>query len=307
MRSPAAVPAAWRCPVCDGARGRAAWRVPPGRIEDGVSAEAFRPSSGRFGQTAAMVIRCETCGHGSLAEAPPAEALREAYADAADPVSVREEAGQVRTAHDGLALLERVVRPGRLLDVGCWTGSFPLAAGQRGWEAVGVEPSRWASERARSRGVDARTQAFEEADLEPASFRAVAMSDVIEHLAEPGEALDRAAGLLEPGGALFLTTPDAGSRVARALGRRWWSVLPMHVQYFTRGSLERLLRRHGFVPRIVRTHPKTFSARYYAERVAGYAPALARAGVTVLDRAGAADRQVSPDFRDRMAMVAVLG
>ena len=34
--------------------------------------------------------------------------------------------------------------------------------------------------------------------------------------------------------------PDAGSALARRMGARWWSVIPTHVQYFTRASLAQL-------------------------------------------------------------------
>jgi SAM-dependent methyltransferase len=221
-------------------------------------------------------------------------------------VSLREERGQVETARRGLRDIERFVRPGRVVDLGCWTGSFLDAARERGWSTVGIEPSHWASNRARERGLDVRTGSIDEHGLEPATFSLVVMCDVIEHLVDPGAGLDRVRALLRPDGALYLTLPDAGSGLARAMGGKWWSVLPMHVQYFTRDSLTRLLERHGFAVRSLRTHAKVFSARYYAERLGGYTPLLERAAVGLVRGLGAADRLVAPDFRDRMAVVATL-
>jgi len=297
----------WRCPVCGGASSTVRYPVPEEGTEGGVDAQAFRPSSEQFGRTAGSVVVCTTCGHGSLDRLPPPEAMEEAYADAADPVSLREEEGQVETARRALAQVEQIVRPGRMVDIGCWTGSFLVAARERGWDPVGVEPSKWASDRARERGLDVRTTGIFEHDLSAGSFRLVALCDVLEHLDRPADAVDAIAGLLEPGGALYLTVPDAGSRLARVMGKRWWSVLPMHVQYFTRESLRRLLTDHGFDVRSVTTHAKVFSARYYAERLGGYSPAVERAAVGVVTRIRQADRLVAPDFRDRMAVIAVKG
>ena len=62
----------------------------------------------------------------------------------------------------------------------------------------------------------------------------------------------------------------------RVLGRRWWSVLPMHLQYFTPVSLGRVLAAHGFEIAWRGTHAKSFSIRYYAERLGGYHAALER-------------------------------
>ena len=130
------------------------------------------------------------------------------------------------------------------------------------------------------------------------------LGDVIEHLPRPGEALERIAALLAPRGVAWFALPDAGSHVARALGRRWWSVIPTHVQYFTRSSIGKLLERHGWELLEIRTAPKAFSVRYYLERVGGYSPPLARGLVRAAAATGVSERMWAPDFRDRMAVIA---
>jgi SAM-dependent methyltransferase len=220
-------------------------------------------------------------------------------------VSLREEDGQVATGLRAVRRIEQVVSPGRFADIGCWTGSLLVAARQRGWDVSGVEPSAWASERARQRGLDVRTAGLSDHQWAAGSFRAVAMCDVLEHLVDPEEAVDAVHHLLEPGGAFYLTVPDAGSLLAKAMGRRWWSVLPMHLQYFTRQSMGRMLNGHGFRVVSTRSHAKVFSARYYAERLGGYAPSVADAGVRVLEKAGVADRLIAPNFGDRLEVIAV--
>jgi SAM-dependent methyltransferase len=138
-------------------------------------------------------------------------------------------------------------------------------------------------------------------------FDAVAMGDVIEHLPDPGATLDRMARLLAPGGVVWIATPDAGSRVARLMGRRWWSVIPTHMHLFTRRSMRALLERHGFELLEMGTSPKTFSVAYYLERLGGYWPPLGRALAGSARAAGVADRQWTPDFRDRFFVVARAG
>ena len=54
------------------------------------------------------------------------------------------------------------------------------------------------------------------------------------------------------------------------MGKRWWSVIPTHVHYFTRASLSALLVRHGYRVVSISTQPKTFTAGYYLGRLGGY-------------------------------------
>lgn len=270
-----------------------------------MNPDAFRPSTEAYGRAVGEVVRCVICGHGSLLRPPAPDAVAAAYADAADPVSVREETGQVRTAMRALEEIERFVERGLACDIGCWTGSFLVAARERGWDTIGVEPSAWASARARARGLDVRTAGLDEHGLAPGSCRLVVMTDVLEHLQDPAHAVAVARELLEPKGALYVTVPDAGSALARLLGRRWWSVLPMHLQYFTRSSLVRLVSAGGFATRRVHSHAKTFSTRYYAERLGGYSRVLEQAVVRTLEVVHRADALVGPDLRDRVALVAV--
>lgn len=276
------------------------------RVAGSAGEQGLIPTTDRFGVALGDFVRCQACGHAQLDPMPSEQQLEEGYRDAASEDYEAEERGQRATAAAELARIERHVGPGALADLGCWVGFLVDEAGTRGWRAVGVEPSVWAAERARERGAEVIVAPLLDADLPERSFAAVTMGDVIEHLPEPGVALDRIAALLSPGGVLWLATPDAGSRLARAMGKRWWSVIPTHVHLFTRRSITRLLERHGFEVLEIGTSPKTFSVRYYVERLGGYWPPLARGLVWVARRIGVSEGLWSPDFRDRMAVVARL-
>jgi SAM-dependent methyltransferase len=258
-----------------------------------------------YGTAPDDIVRCPTCGHMQVARFPDEAQLDEAYGEVEEAAYVEEEAGQRATAARTLARIERYAPKGWLCDAGCWVG-FLLAEGRaRGWEVMGVEPSRFASAYARDTlGLPVITGGIDSPELDEQRFDAVFLGDVIEHLPDPGAGVRRLGGLLEPGGVLCLALPDAGSRVARVLGSRWWSVLPTHVQYFTRASLARLLGRNGFEVESIATAPKGFTVRYYLERLEGYSRPVAAAAVRVAEALGLADRLVFPDFRDRMLVVA---
>jgi SAM-dependent methyltransferase len=71
--------------------------------------------------------------------------------------------------------------------------------------------------------------------LLPASFDLVVSLQVIEHLEDPTEYLAGIAGLLRPGGAAVLTTPNRLTSDGEN---------PYHVHEYVAEELERLLRRH---------------------------------------------------------------
>jgi SAM-dependent methyltransferase len=263
------------------------------------------PTSDRYGTALADIERCTACGHMQLERMPAEAELAKSYAEAESEDYLVEEAGQRATAAAILERIERHRSPGALLDVGSWVGFFSAEARDRGWRPTGVEPSEFAAAQARERlGLDVLCDELLEAPLAGRSFDAAFMGDVIEHLPDPGAALERVRELLAPGGVLALALPDAGSRVARALGTRWWSVIPTHVHYFTRGSLSTLLARNGYAVLEDSTAPKAFSVGYYMQRTSGYSGALAGALLGAARAAGASERIWAPDFRDRMLVLA---
>jgi SAM-dependent methyltransferase len=267
------------------------------------------PTTDQYGRALADIRRCAGCGHMQLERMPSDEELARAYEIAASEVYVEEEAGQRETARVALEQIERYTGgPGALLDLGCWVGFLMAEARERGWRTLGVEPSAFAAQRTCDQlGLDVIQGDLMDADVPSGEWDAVVLGDVLEHVTQPGDALDRVRALLRPGGVVYIALPDAGSRVARVLGARWWSVLPTHVHYFTRHSLATLLRGRGFEPLYVGTAPKAFSVAYYLDRLGGYSRPLANALVRGAQAAGVAERMVAPDFRDRMSFVARSG
>jgi SAM-dependent methyltransferase len=275
------------------------------RVSGEMGEQGLIPTTDRFGTALSDIVMCSGCGHMQLEYFPSDEQLAEAYEEAESEDYVGEEAGQRATAAIALDRIERYTERGRLLDLGSWVGFLLAEARERGWEATGVEPSAFASRYARERlGLDVIQADLFRAELPARAFQAVVLGDVIEHLIEPDRALARIAELLAPGGVVYMALPDAGSRVARLMGARWWSVIPTHVQYFTRASMETLLRRCSWEPLWIGTAPKVFTVGYYLGRIGGYSRPLGDALVSGARQLGVADKPWAPDFRDRMAVVA---
>ncbi len=275
------------------------------RVAGEMGEQGLIPTTKEFGTALGDIVFCGDCGHMQLDRFPSEAELDAAYAEAASDDYVDEQAGQLESAKRVLERVERFTRPGPILDLGCWVGFLLAAARDRGWQATGIEPSTFASGYARDRlGLDVRTEELFTADLPAGHFNAVVMGDVLEHLTRPGDALERVSELLSEDGVLVLLLPDAGSPLARRMGKRWWSVIPTHVHYFTRRSATTMLGRHGYRVRTIATDPKAFTVRYYLNKGGGYLPWLSRTLIKAAERLGMAERMWAPDFRDRMVVIA---
>jgi SAM-dependent methyltransferase len=159
--------------------------------------------------------------------------------------------------------------PGRLLDVGASFGHF-LAQAQAQFEAYGIELNAravaWSIDRFGVRNEVASLYELPP-DL-PRAFQAITMWDVIEHLDDPHRALAACRDRLAPGGWLFLSTPDAGSLIARALGKRWYYQDPLqHINLFSRRNLRRVLRDSGFVPEASTYFGRRYRVSYIVNRL----------------------------------------
>ena len=154
---------------------------------------------------------------------------------------------QVFDACAGYAYWLPHVPGGTLLDVGCGDGRHLRQTQTLGWRVTGLEPDPIAAEVARTRyGLDVRTDDLH--SLPDASFDAVVMHHVVEHLPDYPLALREATRVLRPGGHCVVVTPNTRSLGRRMFGRAWvhWDP-PRHLQLFSPPSLEAALIESGLV------------------------------------------------------------
>jgi SAM-dependent methyltransferase len=186
--------------------------------------------------------------------------------------------GRVRTARRHQKILQRyATQPGRILDIGCASGRFMAECAGAGWTVVGLEPSRILCEEAqRLLGDGARILpiTLQEADFPESSFDAVTMWDVLEHVPNPREFLQKAVSLLKPGGLLLANVPDLDSWQARVMRRRWPLFLPEHLNYFNPESLARCGTQSGARLIARGSRPVSFSIGYILHRTGQHIPPL---------------------------------
>lgn len=175
---------------------------------------------------------------------------------------------------------------GRLLDVGCGSGEAMLRFRDLGWEVAGVEFDDAAARVAAERTGAPVAATLE--GLEPASFDAVILDHVLEHLADAGSILRGCARALRPRGRLALATPNPKSAGRGRFGAHWlhWDP-PRHLTLRGAAGLRALAAEAGFEVEDLFTCAGSAHFVWYASRSIerdGRLPGIRVAGLSFSDR-----------------------
>lgn len=153
------------------------------------------------------------------------------------------------------------LQKGVLLDVGCGTGSFLNFMQLKGWKVTGLEPdedTRQLALELQGLKVMPSNEIF---NLQPASFNAITLWHVLEHVHQLHEYIQQLNVLLAPGGKLFIAVPNYTSRDAKIYGKYWAAYdVPRHLYHFSPQSIEVLLKQHGL--KVVKHLPMWFDSFY---------------------------------------------
>lgn len=235
-------------------------------------------SASWFAKAGRDVARCPSCGLVFVPDGLARTADGATIYEAETPVFLADgnenyyfdDRSNLASAAEKVGWMRGLVAPGgRLLDVGSGFGHF-LSAARDSFSARGVELGPTAVSRAREHfGVECTVgSVYDLAASMSVSFDAVTAWDFIEHVPDAVGALDQMRRVLSPGGTVFLSTPDAGSLAARAMGRHWHYLDPVqHIVLFDRATLTRALERAGFTPVAWRSFGHHYRLRYVFDRL----------------------------------------
>lgn len=138
-----------------------------------------------------------------------------------------------------------------MLEIGSAKGYMQALMADRGFAVQGVELSGHAAAFARHQWQVPVFHGTLERWVEQPGCRRVAAAyctDVIEHVPSPSAFLKALHRATLPGATVLIGTPNIESDGVAQFGDDWLGFNPFHVWLFSRGTLERLLRRCGFEP-----------------------------------------------------------
>ncbi|MBN2438705.1 MAG: class I SAM-dependent methyltransferase [Deltaproteobacteria bacterium] len=203
------------------------------------------------------VLKCIRCGL-VFVDPVPEPSFLEAHYDAdyyADWMGPQQEK-RLRMWRKRLDTIEKRSPKGRLLDVGCATGTFLQLAQKNGWEVEGTELSPYAVSFAKNLlNANIFCGHLMDAGYEEASFDVVTFWHVLEHLSDPMRYLQEAHRILKPSGLLVIAAPNVNDYIMkisyRIVKRRPLKLFfrtdrEIHLFHFSADTLRLYLNKTGF-------------------------------------------------------------
>jgi 2-polyprenyl-3-methyl-5-hydroxy-6-metoxy-1,4-benzoquinol methylase len=153
------------------------------------------------------------------------------------------------------------IKKGNFLDVGSGTGSFVNEMKLNDWQVTGLEPD----EDARKTAADLYGLGLKDSKefyrLAPASFDAITLWHVLEHVHDLSAFVQQLKKLLTKNGKLFIAVPNYTSFDAKIYKEYWAAYdVPRHLYHFSPASMKLLMEKNGL--NIIRYKPMWYDSFY---------------------------------------------
>jgi len=242
------------------------------KVEETYKSSGNKPSED-------TIVKCNNCGLVYVNPRLKSEEIVEGYSEGSDENFVSQVKGRESTFLTGIKFIEQFAKPGRILDIGTASGSFLYVAKKRGWQVYGVEPNKWLCGWAQKNyGLYIQPGTIDSLNYPNGFFDVITLWDVLEHVPNPTQVLQRCHSLLKPEGFVYVNYPDYNSYASRIMKGRWIFLLSVHLYYFTRETIAKMLEKTGFQTLNYRTHWQTLKLGYLVCRMRPYSMLLYKLG-----------------------------
>jgi 2-polyprenyl-3-methyl-5-hydroxy-6-metoxy-1,4-benzoquinol methylase len=239
----------------------------PSDVSPEISSKNFAITNFEYGKTGEL-RKCNSCG---FIQCTDLEEVIKFYVELEDPE-------YENTRHERRLQEERLVRffrrykkQGRLLDIGAGSGIMIEAALAKGFDPIGIEPSKWLQKKAADKNLPVVQGLFPHPEVK-GPFDIITLVDVLEHITNPADLLRNIHKELGHDGIFILVTPDVNSLAAKIFGYRWWHYRFAHLGYFNKNTLTRLLDKTGFEIITIRRPSWYFTLKYLGVRFLSFFP-----------------------------------
>ncbi len=206
------------------------------------------------------IVQCQNCQHIYLKCRPLAKDLKKIFTKEyfnekyiQENVNVqycyeKDKKNIVAFARKRFDTIEKYLKPGKVLDIGCALGFYLEEGRKRGWEPYGIEISEYAANYAIQKlGLDVQTVDMEKAVFKKNFFDFITLWLVMEHFVDPVKKLKKISQWLKKGGFLGIKVPHAGGLTFKFNFDTWVKQhTEDHYCDYNISNMTRLLDKIGF-------------------------------------------------------------
>lgn len=201
------------------------------------------------------ILLCNACEHRFVGLTPGAGHVEKVYSDqyffeggAGYPDYTRQQDLLVRHGEYYAEKISKYMDAGSMIDIGAAAGFIMMGFKRRAWSVKGLEPNktmvRYAREELGLNMVHGNLESFSDDE----KYDLICLIQVIAHFYQLEDAFKNIDRMIKPEGRILVETWDSKSLTSRLFGKNWHEYSPPStLHFFTRKSLDELLKRHGFV------------------------------------------------------------
>lgn len=232
-----------------------------------------------------QVVRCKKCGLCYVNPRIKSDTVVSSYTEADDSLYASQAEGRINTFKESLKFIEKYYpSKGKILDIGAAAGFFLKTAKDANWETYGVEPSKWSANFANTNyNVNVKQGTLSDTKFESNFFDVITMWDVLEHVPDPTKELTEVFRILKPGGMLVINYPDFETFIAKLFGSKWWFLLSVHLYYFGKNSMTKILQKCGFAKPDFHPYWQSLSLGHLAKMLSLYNKGISNLSAKLFD------------------------
>lgn len=234
----------------------------------------------------ANIVSCDECGLMYLTPQPKKEAREDVYNEFyfKREVSKNKNVSGYRSYREDqyihnfyfskiLKKINRYKKRRAIFEIGSAMGFFLDIASQQGFEAEGIEISKYCVDFGKNElNLNIQKTDFSQYKTDK-RFDVVALFQTLEHLPDPKSTLKKINKILKNNGIVIITTPNQKSLISKLFGKKWFEYKPTeHLFYYNPQSISYLLRDCNFDKIKVTRDLHYLSIEYILERIRYYVP-----------------------------------
>lgn len=238
------------CPLCS------SYHTKPVLSERNNFPEGAHPEVKIFNNSWINLLECQACSFAFTQEIPASPTFfinrynNEWYNPENESVSLRKS----EILEDIFSSLDQLGHStGNLLDVGSFAGKLLRKASSSGFVASGVEINPKLAQYTKEKlGFEMICSEFQKLDLEENKYQVITIIDVLEHLVDPKDVLQKLTKGLAPDGILVIKVPNypmqkIKQRIANAIGLSSEGIFANfgHINHFNVKAMQSVLQNSG--------------------------------------------------------------